>query len=137
MSTHATAQFAITGWDEKTWDGKDHSTVSGRKLTHAKITTTLTGDLVGTSEQEFSMFYGEDGTAHYVGLEQVTGKLAGRTGSFVLQHTGKYENGIAASTFTVVPGSGTGELRGLTGKGAGEAEGDKAPYPLEFEYDFE
>jgi Protein of unknown function (DUF3224) len=52
----------------------------------------------------------------YVALEQFTGTLDGRKGSFVLQHSGTMTAGAPQLTITVVPGSGTGELTGLTGK---------------------
>ena len=52
----------------------------------------------------------------YVALEQFTGTLDGRKGSFVLQHSGTMTAGAPQLTITVVPDSGTGELKGLTGK---------------------
>lgn len=55
------------------------------------------------------------GSAGYVAIEKVTGKLAGRSGTFHLQHTGIMNRGAASLTITVVPDSGTGELAGLTG----------------------
>ena len=55
------------------------------------------------------------GSAGYVALERVTGTLAGRTGSFVLQHTGLMCRGAPSLKITVVPDSATGELAGLDG----------------------
>ncbi len=55
------------------------------------------------------------GSAGYVAMEQVIGKLHGRSGSFVLQHSGTMARGEAHLTVTVVPDSGTGELVGLAG----------------------
>ena len=55
------------------------------------------------------------GSAAYSAVEQVTGSLEGRRGTFVLQHTGIMNRGAASLTITVVPDSGTGELVGLTG----------------------
>ncbi|HEV3285155.1 MAG TPA: DUF3224 domain-containing protein, partial [Steroidobacteraceae bacterium] len=56
------------------------------------------------------------GSAGYVALERVTGKLTGRSGSFVLQHSGTMHRGDPDTTIVVVPDSATGELRGLSGK---------------------
>jgi hypothetical protein len=56
------------------------------------------------------------GSAGYVAIERVTGTLNGRTGSFVLQHTGTLTRGAPVQNITVVPDSGTGQLTGLTGK---------------------
>jgi hypothetical protein len=54
-------------------------------------------------------------SAGYVAMERVEGKLHGRKGSFVLQHTGTMNRGKPSLLVTVVPDSGTGELSGLTG----------------------
>jgi hypothetical protein len=55
------------------------------------------------------------GSAGYVAVERVTGKLDGRSGSFVLQHSGIMNRGEPNLTITVVPDSGTGELAGIAG----------------------
>jgi hypothetical protein len=55
------------------------------------------------------------GSAGYVAIEQVRGTLAGRRGSFVLQHSGTMTRGAGSLTITVVPDSGTDELAGLSG----------------------
>ncbi|HEX2224454.1 MAG TPA: DUF3224 domain-containing protein [Thermoanaerobaculia bacterium] len=55
------------------------------------------------------------GSAGYVAIERVTGKLDGRGGSFVLQHSGIMNRGEPNLTITVVPDSGTGELAGIAG----------------------
>ena len=55
------------------------------------------------------------GTAGYVAIEQVTGKLHGKTGSFALQHFGTMQGGAFDMNVRVVPGSGTGDLEGIAG----------------------
>jgi hypothetical protein len=72
------------------------------------------------------------GSGAYVALELVTGSLDGRTGSFALQHNGTMSNGEATLHVTVVPGSGTGELVGLTGRMQIIITGKRHDY--EFEY---
>jgi hypothetical protein len=75
------------------------------------------GDLQGTSKGEMlAVQGGVEGSAGYVALEQVTGTLHGRTGTFYLQHTGTMDRGAPSLSVTVVPDSGTGELTGLTGR---------------------
>jgi len=56
------------------------------------------------------------GSAGYVALEVVNGSLAGRKGTFALQHSGTMDRGQPQLSVTVVPDSGTDELRGLSGK---------------------
>ena len=75
------------------------------------------GELEAISKGEMLATHTEvEGSAAYVALERVTGKLKGRTGSFVLQHSATMVRGKPASLITVVPDSGTGELKGLSGK---------------------
>lgn len=57
-----------------------------------------------------------EGSAGYVAIERVTGTLAGKQGTFVLQHSGIMTRGARTLSVTVVPDSGTGELKGLTGR---------------------
>jgi hypothetical protein len=77
----------------------------------------FSGDLEATSKGQMLAFSTDvKGSAGYVAMEQVNGKLHGRTGTFVLQHGGTMTRGVPQLAVTVVPDSGTGELRGLKGK---------------------
>lgn len=74
------------------------------------------GDLEGTATGEMlSAGNPSSGNAGYVALEKVTGNLQGHTGSFVLQHSAAMNANVPHMTITVVPGSGTGELEGISG----------------------
>ena len=75
------------------------------------------GDLVGTSKGQMLMASGGSvkDSAGYVAIEQVTGTLNGRSGSFYLQHNGVMTRGVGELTITVIPDSGTDELLGLRG----------------------
>src|SRR5215469_7472782 len=74
------------------------------------------GDLEGASAGEMlSTGNPASGTAGYVAIEQVTGALHGRTGSFALQHFGAMRGGAVELTVGVVPGSGMGDLEGIAG----------------------
>lgn len=117
MKKHATAMFAIKGWDEKPYD----EAASLPKLTRASVTKTFRGDIEGESQVEYLMAYASDGSATFVGLERVRGRLGGKSGSFILQRTGTFKDGVADERFSVVPGSGTGELAGLRGTGSSAA----------------
>ena len=72
------------------------------------------------------------GSAGYVAIEQVTGTLAGRSGSFALQHSGTMENGKQQLSVKVVPGSTTGQLEGLTGTMTIKIESGKHFYDFEY-----
>ena len=74
------------------------------------------GDLEGTSKgQMLTSGTAITGSAVYVAVERVTGKLAGGSGSFALHHTGTMTRGVRTLTIDVVPDSGTGEFAGMTG----------------------
>jgi hypothetical protein len=74
------------------------------------------GALDGTSKgQMLTASTDIKGSAGYVAIERVTGILEGRSGTFVLQHSGLMSRGAPQLSITVVPDSGTGELTGLTG----------------------
>ena len=74
---------------------------------------------------------GEKGSAGYVAIERVSGTLAGRTGTFVLQHSGVMTRGAQSLSITVVPDSATGQLAGLAGKMGIRIEGPKHFYDFE------
>jgi hypothetical protein len=91
------------------------------------------GDLEGTSRGEMlAAMSAVEGSAGYVALEQVTGTLAGRTGTFVLQHTGIMDRGAPGLIITVVPDSGTGGLAGLSGTMMIIIEGGTHSYQLDY-----
>jgi hypothetical protein len=95
------------------------------------------GDLEGISKGEMLATQTDmPGSAGYVALERVTGKLHGRSGSFVLQHSATMQRGTPTSSITVVPDSGTGELRGLSGKMTITVAGDGA-HSYEFDFKLE
>jgi len=74
------------------------------------------GDLEGTGKgQMLTNGIGSNGSGVYVAMEKFTGSLRGRTGSFVLYHTGIMTRGTPQLSVTVVPDSGTGQLEGITG----------------------
>jgi hypothetical protein len=88
----------------------------GRELGRMTIDKTFHGELAATSRgQMLSAMGSVKGSAGYVAIERVSGTLAGRSGSFVLQHSGVMTRGEGSLTITVVPDSGTGELAGLAG----------------------
>lgn len=130
MKSTTKGRFAIKSWDEKPFsEGQDLP-----KLTRASVAKTFTGDLEGEGQVEYLMMYRADGSAAFVGLERITGKIGGRSGSFVLQRTGKFENGQAVESYSVIPGSATGELAGLEGDGH-SAVGHGMEHPFELNYE--
>lgn len=86
-------------------------------LGRMSIDKTFSGDLTGESKGEMlSALTPVEGSAGYVAVERVQGTLGGRTGTFVLQHSGTMDRGAQSLVITVVPDSGTDGLTGLTGR---------------------
>lgn len=93
----------------------------------------FSGDLTGTGKGQMLTGMGTaKGSAAYSAIERVTGTLAGRSGSFLLQHTGVMHDGAQQLTITIVPTSGTGELTGISGTLAIIIEGKVHRYDLEY-----
>ena len=130
MKNKANARFAIKSWDEKPFS-EEHDQP---KLTRATVTKTYSGDIEGEARVEYLMMYRSDGTAAFVGLERFAGKIGGRSGTFVLQRAGTFENGQAKESYSVIPGSATGELLGLEGDGfSAVGHGMEHPFTLNYE----
>ncbi|MBP6534183.1 MAG: DUF3224 domain-containing protein [Arenimonas sp.] len=93
------------------------------------------GDLEACSSGEMlAVMAAVEGSMAYVALEKVTGLLAGRHGSFVLQHASQMIRGTPFQSIRVVPDSGTGDLAGLEGDMQIEIRDGRHLYV--FEYNF-
>ena len=132
MTTHATGSFEITTWEEQTY----RELSAGAKLTRASVTQCFRGDIEGEGSVEFLLMYPDSSCAYFAGMQRVNGKLKGRSGSFVLQTNGTYVDGKASADWFVVPGSATGELRGLQGNG-GFSPVAGTTVPVTLDYNFE
>jgi hypothetical protein len=130
MRQRAEGSFELTSWNEEAYEQIDES----RKLTRASVTQRFTGGIEGDGSVEWLLCYRPDGTADWVGMQQITGEVGGRTGRFVLQTAGTFDGGAARGDWSVVPGSGTGELDSLRGEGHMEApHGSRASFVLDYE----
>jgi hypothetical protein len=128
--TKVNGSFELASWDEDTYEEMD----DGAKLTRASVTQTFSGDVTGDGAAQWLMAYRPDGTAHFVGLQRITGTVIDRKGAVVLETIGDFDGKVATWTATVVPGSGSGDLQGLTGAGKFEAPmGSKASFELDFD----
>lgn len=131
MERSVTGSFDIQRTAEPPYD-----TADGVTLGRMHFDKQFHGPLTATSTVEM-LFAGTPvpGSAGYVAIERVTGALAGRAGSFVLQHSGTMNRGAPSLAVTVVPDSGTGELRGLAGRMVIEVADGKHSYRLDYTLD--
>ena len=129
----ATAKFTgkIEDWNETTIAEIE----AGGKLTQASVKQSFAGDLEGDGSVDWLMCYRPDQTAEFVGMQRVVGRIGDRAGSFVmLQTDGTFDGKVAKGKLTIVPGSGTDELAGLSGSGEFNAPmGGEPSSELEYE----
>ena len=93
----------------------------------------FSGDLEAVSAGQMLSFQAAtEPSAGYVAMELVSGRLHGRPGSFVLQHSGTLARGVPGLSIQVVPDSGTGELAGLSGEMALDQRGGGHAYTLTY-----
>ena len=106
----------------------------GVTLNRNAVRKEFSGDMVGASEaQMLAAFTSTPGSAGYVAIEHFTGSVAGKAGSFVLQHSGVMDKGDARLTVTIVPDSGAGELTGISGTMTLDNDEGRHSYVLEYE----
>jgi hypothetical protein len=128
----AKGSFELASWDEETYEELE----DGGKLTRASVTQTFTGGIDGDGAVQWLMSYRPDGTAHFVGLQRIRGTIGDAKGSFVLETIGDFDGKMAKWNATVVPGSASADLKGLTGKGSfGAPHGSTATFELDYRFE--
>lgn len=128
----ATGSFEVLSGGEDPIDELE----GGIKLTHASGTQTFSGDIDGDGSVHWFMLYRSDKTAHLVGLQRITGSVGGRRGSVVIAAAGDHDGTSSRITWSVVTGSGTGDLAGIRGSGTMIAPGGRTgTYELEYEFE--
>ncbi len=129
MTTHAVGTFEVQLNPQK----PDNKEAERANVGRMSIDKQFHGELEATSKGEMlSAVTDVKGSAGYVAIERVSGTLRGRSGTFVLQHSGTMTRGKPQMSVTVVPDSGTGQLAGLVGKMTIEIAEGKHSY--EFDY---
>jgi len=95
-------------------------------LSEITITERFSGDIEGRSFVRALETERDERSASLVSLQRVEGRLGVREGAFLLRGAERVENGRIKATWSVVPGSGTGELSGLRGEGGFRGEFGKS-----------
>ncbi|MGA6158653.1 DUF3224 domain-containing protein [Stenotrophomonas sp. NPDC087984] len=133
MTTHTTGHFTYADWKET---ALEEAQDGGVKLAQAVVTNAFSGGIEAPRTScDYAITYLSEKAGVCCGYELLTGTLDGRAGSFVvLQHGSWGEDATVHCTFEVVPGSGTGELAGLTGSGTFAAVRGETEIPYSFDY---
>lgn len=128
MNSHATGTFEVTMSAQTL-----HDEALGKAVGRMSLDKQFHGELEATGKGEMLSFRSSvQGSAGYVALERVSGILQGRTGTFVLQHSGTMTRGVPQLKVTVVPDSGTDQLLGLSGQLAINIVDGKHRYDFEY-----
>jgi hypothetical protein len=128
MSKRATATFTLDSWDQSTLVEQ-----AGGAIAQAEVTKTYTGELAGTSVTRLLFGSKTEGKAAYGGFEIVTADLQGRTGTFMLHHRAA-QGDQGFFELTVLKGSGTGDLEGLSGSAQIDVD-ENGGHTLHLDYD--
>jgi hypothetical protein len=76
------------------------------------------GDIEAEARAEFVAMMFNDNSSNFAGLYRLTGRLGERSGGFVLQTVGHSDAlGASHGKWSIVAGSGSGELSGVSGDG--------------------
>lgn len=133
-SLRAVSSFEVTGWDQAPYG----ESVEPPLLSQATVKKKFTGELEGESTAQLLMCQADakdlSAGAGYVASEVVEGVLNGKAGTFVMQHGGLSGGGKNRTYGHIVPGSGTGELKGITGETTIASDGE---HTIEIEYRFD
>lgn len=124
MAVTLTTKMRIASWDESLVEEFD----DGCKLTRAQVRLSDGQDGLASGSSGMLAYYRPDGTSSFVTVMRVTGLLDGRAGSFVLRGEGLFDGTTASVRMTVVAGSGTGGLTGISG--TCESVSTHADYPF-------
>lgn len=130
---HAAIAIEVRSWLPTPLSEPD----DGPKLVRISVEESFSGDIAGDGAAEMLQVLRPDGSATFVAVERITGTVAGRSGSFVLQDRGTLDTeGNVEGEWFVVAGSGTGDLRGLTGSGGFTAKlGEHAQAHLDYSFE--
>lgn len=125
LSQHANGPFDVklTPQDDKLADG----------ISRMLIDKQYHGDMEGAAKGQMLAAGSAKTSGVYVAIETFTGSIHGKSGGFALHHTGIMTNGGPTLTIAVVPGSGTGDLKGISGTmRINIAQDGKHSYDLEY-----
>jgi hypothetical protein len=128
VATHATGEFSV----KLNPDGAIDK-AAGSSLGRMTIDKQFSGDLAATSKgQMLTAMADVQGSAGYVAIERISGTLHGRSGNFVLQHSGTMSAAGFTQSITIVPDSGAGQLAGISGQMTIKIADKKHFYDLEY-----
>ena len=129
--THATGRTDVQRYLPTKFD----EVVGGPALLEVQLTERFSGDVEGEGIARVVQAVRGDGSATFTGLERVRGAVGGRRGTFLLDVSGTVVGKKMNARWSVVAGSGTGELVGLRGDGGFQAQlGEHGSIRLDYSF---
>ena len=121
------------------WDEVDYLLIdSQRKWTKASVEFQFAGDIEGSANVEYLMFYTyfdiadmHKSEAQYIGQLRIVGTLRGKSGSFALNDSGTFKGGVANSQIEIIAGSGTDGFSAISGVGKYSADQNGCSWEME------
>jgi hypothetical protein len=130
MGTQSIATFQVTSWDQASYDKPENAP----ELCRTDVKKVFHGEIEAESSAVLLMCQGDNGGG-YVANERIVGRIGDSSGSFVIQHGGAMANNNVAESFGyIVPGSGTGDLRGIRGHCSFRHDEHEAVFTLDYEF---
>jgi hypothetical protein len=126
--------FTNTSWSERFYT--EQNTLP--RLSTVEATNMFSGVISGESVLRYVMIYTSEAAGGFTGLQTITGAVDGQRGSFTLREEGSWQGMRIRSTMTVVEGSGTGALSGISGTARYTHDGGESPacpYTFDFTLD--
>jgi hypothetical protein len=112
MNSESKGVFRVEDWNEETFSEVEN----GPTLKKAHVKKIYSGEIEGEGILEYLFTYHDKTTADIYGLERFSGRVDDKHGTFIFEHKGEFENGMADINMTIVEKSGTGDLQGIEGK---------------------
>jgi hypothetical protein len=131
MTMHATGTIEGKVWEERPFAEQE----GAQKLSRANGTDLYHGEIEAEGTFEYLMLYGADGVTPFIGMTRIVGRLGERQGSFVVRGDGTHSEAGVVSALTIMRGSGTDALAGITGEG--KLIWNEQEQRLSLDYDFE
>jgi hypothetical protein len=130
VESTARGTYRTTGWRQQEYGSAE----GGPKLTLAEKDLRLEGELEGTAVGRSTIVQWGTGASVATGHVLITGRIGGRSGSFVVEEGMRGGPAGATATWRIVPESGSGELSGLSGEGSWEwkAGAEQVSYTLSY-----
>jgi len=120
----------VLQWDED----PPYDDGEGAKLANVTVTKKFHGDLDADSVARLITTTSEvEGSMGYIGVERVIGTLHGKKGTFVMQHSATMNRGVGAISVVILPDTGTGELKGISGSLSVEITPEAHKYTIDYE----